>query len=83
MQKALRERFTGAKPADVVQGSLEILREVSTILAAKALHSRGDKPGSQHLIISEPSFCAILDFCTWNVPSLTELTESDGGLRSP
>ena len=36
MQKALRERFTGAKPADVVQGSLEILREVSTILAAKA-----------------------------------------------
>jgi membrane-bound lytic murein transglycosylase B len=36
VQKALRERFTGANPADVVQGSLEILREVSTILAAKA-----------------------------------------------
>ena len=36
MQKALRERFTGAKPTDVVQGSLEILREVSTILTAKA-----------------------------------------------
>ena len=36
VQNALRERFTGAKPADIVQGSLEILREVSTILAAKA-----------------------------------------------
>jgi hypothetical protein len=36
VQQALRKRFTGAKPADVVQGSLEILREVSTILTAKA-----------------------------------------------
>src|SRR5262245_51817658 len=36
VQQALRERFTGAKPADVVEGSLEILREVSTILTAKA-----------------------------------------------
>jgi membrane-bound lytic murein transglycosylase B len=36
VQQALRKRFTGAKPADVVQGSIEILREVSTILTAKA-----------------------------------------------
>jgi hypothetical protein len=36
VQQALRKRFTGAKPADVVRGSLEILREVSTILTAKA-----------------------------------------------
>jgi|SRR6185436_3880791 len=35
VQQALRKRFT-AKPADVVQGSIEILREVSTILTAKA-----------------------------------------------
>jgi len=36
VQQALRTRFTGAKPADVVQGSVEVLREVSTLLAAKA-----------------------------------------------
>jgi hypothetical protein len=36
VRDALREKFAGAEPADVVQGSLEILREVSTILAAKA-----------------------------------------------
>jgi hypothetical protein len=42
IQEALRERFSGAKPADVVQRSLENLREVSGILAAKA---PGDAPG--------------------------------------
>jgi hypothetical protein len=42
IQEALRKRFTGAKPADVVQRSLENLREVSGILAAKA---PGDAPG--------------------------------------
>jgi hypothetical protein len=36
VRDALRKQFAGAEPADVVQGSLEILREVSTILAAKA-----------------------------------------------
>jgi hypothetical protein len=41
VRDALRNRFAGAKPADVVQGSLGILREVSTILAAKA---PGDAP---------------------------------------
>jgi hypothetical protein len=41
VRDALRERFAGAKPADVVQGSLEILREISTVLAAKA---PGDAP---------------------------------------
>lgn len=38
----MRKRFSGAKPADVVQRSLENLREVSGILAAKA---PGDAPG--------------------------------------
>lgn len=42
VQEALRKRFSGAKPADVVQRSLENLREVSGILAAKA---PGDAPG--------------------------------------
>ena len=37
----MRKRFSGAKPADVVQRSLENLREVSAILAAKA---PGDAP---------------------------------------
>jgi hypothetical protein len=41
VQEALRKRFSGAKPADVVQRSLESLREVSAILAAKA---PGDAP---------------------------------------
>ena len=41
VQEALRKRFAGAKPADVVQRSLESLREVSAILAAKA---PGDAP---------------------------------------
>jgi len=41
VQEALRKRFSGAKPADVVQRSLENLREVSAILAAKA---PGDAP---------------------------------------
>jgi hypothetical protein len=41
VRDALRKQFAGAKPADVVQGSLEILREVSTVLAAKA---PGDAP---------------------------------------
>src|SRR5262249_22348753 len=42
VQEALRKRFAGAKPADVVQRSLENLRETSAILAAKA---PGDAPG--------------------------------------
>jgi hypothetical protein len=42
VQEALRKRFSGAKPADVVQRSLESLREVSAILAAKA---PSDAPG--------------------------------------
>jgi membrane-bound lytic murein transglycosylase B len=41
VRDALRKRFAGAKPADVVQGTLEILREVSAVLAAKA---PGDAP---------------------------------------
>jgi hypothetical protein len=41
VQEALRKGFTGAKPADAVQRSLANLREVSTILAAKA---PGDAP---------------------------------------
>jgi hypothetical protein len=41
VQEALRKGFSGAKPADVVQRSLENLREVSAILAAKA---PGDAP---------------------------------------
>jgi len=41
VQEALRKRFSGAKPADVVQRSLENLREVSGILAVKA---PGDAP---------------------------------------
>jgi hypothetical protein len=36
IQEALRKRFAGAKPADVVQRSLANLREVSPILDAKA-----------------------------------------------
>lgn len=36
LQEALRKRFSGAKPADVVPRSLELLREVSRILDAKA-----------------------------------------------
>ena len=36
VQEALRKDFTGAKPAEVVQRSLADLREVSTILDAKA-----------------------------------------------
>jgi hypothetical protein len=36
VRDALRKRFANAKPADVVLGSLESLREVSTALAAKA-----------------------------------------------
>ena len=34
--EALRKRFAGAKPSDAVQRSLDNLREVSAILAAKA-----------------------------------------------
>jgi hypothetical protein len=41
MQDALRKRFAGAKPAEVVQRSLDNLREVSAILNAKA---PGDAP---------------------------------------
>src|SRR5215467_13808603 len=41
VQEALRKRFAGAKPADVVQRSLENLQEASAILAAKA---PGDAP---------------------------------------
>ncbi len=37
----LRKRFAGAKPADIVKRSLDNLREVSTILDAKA---PGDAP---------------------------------------
>lgn len=36
IQEALRERYSGAKPEDVVRRSLETLGEVSTILDAKA-----------------------------------------------
>jgi hypothetical protein len=36
VQKALRERFAGAEPADVVQRSLAGLKEVSAILDTKA-----------------------------------------------
>ncbi|MGH6825082.1 hypothetical protein [Methyloceanibacter sp.] len=36
IQKAMRERFAGAKPDDCVQRSLASLREVSAILDAKA-----------------------------------------------
>jgi hypothetical protein len=36
IQEALRKRFAGAKPADVVQRSLDNLRDVSAILNAKA-----------------------------------------------
>ena len=35
VQEALRKRFAGAKPGDAVQRSLDNLREVSAILAAK------------------------------------------------
>ena len=41
VQEALRKRFAGAKPGDAVQRSLDNLREVSAILAAKA---PGDAP---------------------------------------
>src|SRR5262249_27958135 len=41
VQEALRKRFAGAKPGDAVQRSLENLREVPAILAAKA---PGDAP---------------------------------------
>ena len=41
VREALRKRFANAKPPDVVHGSLEILREVSMVLAAKA---PGDAP---------------------------------------
>jgi hypothetical protein len=41
VRDALRKQFAGAEPADLVQGSIEILREVSTVLAAKA---PGDAP---------------------------------------
>src|SRR6478672_1572363 len=41
IQEALRKRLAGAKPGDAVQRSLDNLREVSTILAAKA---PGDAP---------------------------------------
>jgi hypothetical protein len=41
VQDALRKRFAGAKPADIVQRSLDNLREVSAILNAKA---PGDAP---------------------------------------
>jgi hypothetical protein len=36
IQNALRKRFAGAEPADCVRRSLDSLREVSAILAAKA-----------------------------------------------
>src|SRR4029453_13398387 len=36
VQDAMRKRFAGAKPGDAVQRSLDSLREVSTILDAKA-----------------------------------------------
>lgn len=36
IQEALRKRVVGAKPADIVQRSLDNLREVSAILDAKA-----------------------------------------------
>jgi hypothetical protein len=36
IQDALKKRFAGAKPADVIQRSLANLRDVSTILDAKA-----------------------------------------------
>ena len=36
IQEALRKRVAGAKPADIVQRSLDNLREVSAILDAKA-----------------------------------------------
>jgi hypothetical protein len=36
IQEALKKRFAGAKPADVIQRSLANLRDVSTILDAKA-----------------------------------------------
>lgn len=36
MKEALRKRFAGAKPADVVQRSLSILEEVSRLLETKA-----------------------------------------------
>ena len=35
VQEALRKRFAGAKPGDAVERSLDNLREVSAILAAK------------------------------------------------
>jgi hypothetical protein len=41
VQEALRKRFAGAKPGDAVQRSLDNLREVSAILAAKP---PGDAP---------------------------------------
>jgi hypothetical protein len=41
IQEALRKRFAGSKPGDAVQRSLDSLREVSAILAAKA---PGDAP---------------------------------------
>jgi hypothetical protein len=41
IQEALRKRFAGAKPGNAVQRSLDNLREVSAILAAKA---PGDAP---------------------------------------
>ena len=41
IQEALRKRFAGSKPGDAVQRSLDNLREVSAILAAKA---PGDAP---------------------------------------
>ena len=41
VQEALRKRFAGVKPGDAVQRSLDNLREVSAILAAKPT---GDAP---------------------------------------
>jgi len=36
VQDALRQRFDGAKPAEVVQRSVEALRDVAALLSAKA-----------------------------------------------
>ena len=49
IQEALRKRFAGSKPGDAVQRSLDNLREVSAILAAKA---PGDAPAFKAWLIS-------------------------------
>ena len=77
VQDAMRKRFAGAKPGDAVQRSLDSLREVSTILDAKAPNDapafkawlRSIKPTSQSLAIplstSSKSHQSLLTSRSW------------------